>query len=566
MNRLRDSKENLSRSPSLEVFMLGGVGQFGMNMMALKSGQDSLLVDAGSTLPGLAHFGIRLMIPDTDNLVSDVGMIHGLVLTHGHEDHIGAVPYIWNILKGNAYGTAITLSLLERKLKEHSIIFDNRLVEISPGSVFTVGVFKLEFIKVAHSLPGSVAVAIETPAGLILHTGDYKMNASRREADQTDKSRLSEIGAETVLAMFGDSTNALVSGYTASEEYAYQGLENLFTTADTRIFVATFSSSLNRIKTLFELAQIYGRRVFLLGRSLINNVELAQRLGCLNIPSNLYADKATLTDCVKKESLVILTGSQGEPHSALHRIATEEHSSVPLERGDVVAFSARVIPGNESRVGHLVNRLLRRGVKVIQKPEHPIHVSGHGSEEDLKEMLSLVKPRYTIPIHGEHGQLCHHSELVGAYSNWNNTALQVQNGDRLCFDSGDVWFGRPIEVGPIYIDQNHQSCDDGGIALRERRLMAEAGLLVITVGGLLKNGNGVIQLKVASRGLTIHTKDADFTERVKECVKAVIASASPSERVDLARLDAEIQGKVRTLFRSKNRVCPQVLTVFTETL
>ena len=553
-----------SESPALEAIVLGGAGDFGMNMMALKSGTDSLLVDAGAAFPGLTYLGIESAIPNIDTFASEVGMIGGLVLTHGHEDHIGAVPFIWNVLEGNIYGTDITLALLARKLKEHSIAPGDRLKEISPGSHFSVGVFNVEFINVAHSVPGSVALAIKTPVGTILHTGDYKMKTSPKEASRTDKCRLAEIGAEGVLAMFGDSTNALVPGHTPDEECAYRGLESVFETSDTRIFVTTFSSSLNRIRTLFELANIYGRKVVLIGRSLINNVQLAERLGYLHIPPNLYAEKSSLRHYPKKELLVILTGSQGEPRSALHRVAVDSNGPVPLEAGDVIAFSARVIPGNERQVNRLVNRLVNQGIEVIQNAKHPIHVSGHGSEEDLKEMLSLVKPRYTIPIHGEHAQLHHHAGLIGANSTFNSTALRVKNGDRLCFTSNEIWLGCPIEINTNYIDQDHQICTAGEALLQERRTVAQSGLLVITIENQKKNTTNNFQ--ISTRGLRMSAEDGDITGQVEDCIKVVLANTALTESHDLLRLEAEIQRRLRSLFRSKKRTCPDVLTVVTEPL
>ena len=554
------SNEKESQSPALEAFVLGGVGDFGMNMMALKSGTDALLIDAGTAFPGLTYLGIESAIPNVDTFASKVGMIRGLVLTHGHEDHIGAVPFIWNALEGNIYGTDITLALLARKLKEHSIAPADRLKEIFPGSHFSVGVFNVEFINVAHSVPGSVALAIRTPVGTILHTGDYKMNASPKEAGRTNKSRLAEIGAEGVLAMFGDSTNALVPGHTPDEQCAYRGLEGVFQTSATRIFITTFSSSLNRIRTLFELANIYGRKVVLIGRSLINNVQLAERLGYLHVPPDLYAEKSRLRHYPKKEVLVILTGSQGEPRSALHRLAMDSDGAVPLEAGDVIAFSARVIPGNEAQVNRLVNRLVNQGIEVIQNAKHPIHVSGHGSEEDLKEMLLLVKPRYTIPIHGNHTQLHHHAGLISANSNFSSTAIRVKNGDRLCFASNEVWLGCPIETSSHYIDQDHQICRADEALLQERRAVAQSGLLVITIGSQTNS------FQISTRGLRMCAEDGDITEQVEDCIKTVLANTALTESHDLLHLETEIQRRLRSLFRSKKRVCPDVLTVVAEPL
>ena len=564
--RAKDINGKNNRSPLLEAVLFGGAGDFGMNMMVLKSRNCSLMLDAGSALPGLIHFGIQAVIPNIETLSKEVGTLDGIVLTHGHQDHIGAVPFIWHILRGNIYGTSFTLALLERILKEHAIAPEERLVEVPIGSHIEIGVFGLEFINVAHSLPGSVAVAVNTPAGTVLHTGDYKMNASQQEASATDRSRLAEIGEEGVLAMFADSTNALMSGYTPDEQHAYRGLERLFSTIDTRIFVTTFSSSINRVRTLFELARTHGRKVFLMGRSLINNVRLAERLGYLEIAPNLYAEKSKLRQYLRKDLLVIATGSQGEPRSALHQLATVPDGSVPLESGDVIAFSARLIPGNEGQLNKLVKRLVKRDIEVVQNAEHPIHVSGHGSQQDMKEMLSLVKPDYIVPIHGEHAQLLRHAALVDAHADCSSTAIAVQNGVRLCFDSNEAWFGYPIEASLNYIDHDRQICTRNEALLAERRAIAQSGLLIVTIGSRVTHETPRRHFQVTTHGLRMATEESDITKQVEARIETIITDMASTKCDGTVGMETEIRKQLRSLFRSQNRVCPVVLTVFTEHL
>ena len=551
------------RSPAVEVFLLGGVGEFGMNMMAVRVGGTSLLVDAGVMFPGPEHFGVDLIIPDVRSLAEDVGRLSALVLTHGHEDHIGAVPYIWDLIDGPVYGTRLTLALLERRLAEHGCDTAGRFVEVSPSETVTVAGLEVEFVQVAHSIPDSVAVAIHTPAGTLLHSGDFKFDQTPLDGCLTDAHRLADLGRRGVLALFADSTNASRPGHSGSERHVAPALEEIFGGAPRRLVVTTFSSSLHRIQMLVDLAERFGRHVAFVGRGIVENAGLAARLGYLRLPAGLQVAEADVARFPPEKMLCIVTGSQGEPFSALSRMAIGAHRHVPLEAGDVVVFSARAIPGNQHTIDRVMNHIARRGARVVDDQSKRVHVSGHGSEEDLKLMLSLTSPRCFVPIHGEYRYLAHHARLAEQVSRGSATVLLAENGDRICFDESGGWIGEPIGAGRVLIDgtRTGEVADE---VLRDRRHLAVDGVVVAVLAVNAHTGRIEQDPELITRGFVVDTTTEALLDAAASRLRALAAEASVEERTDQGVMGERVRVELQRFFRKRCGRRPLVLPVIME--
>ena len=551
------------RSPAVEVFLLGGVGEFGMNMMAVRVGGTSLLVDAGVMFPGPAHFGVDLIIPDVRSLAEDVGRLSALVLTHGHEDHIGAVPYIWDLIDGPVYGTRLTLALLERRLAEHGCDTAGRLVEVSASETVTVAGLEVEFVQVAHSIPDSVAVAIHTPAGTLLHSGDFKFDQTPLDGCLTDAHRLADLGRRGVLALFADSTNASRPGHSGSERHVAPALEEIFGGAPRRLVVTTFSSSLHRIQMLVDLAERFGRHVAFVGRGIVENAGLAARLGYLRLPAGLQVAEADVARFPPEKMLCIVTGSQGEPFSALSRMAIGAHRHVPLEAGDVVVFAARAIPGNQHTIDRVMNHIARRGARVVDDQSKRVHVSGHGSEEDLKLMLSLTSPRCFVPIHGEYRYLAHHARLAEQVSRGSATVLLAENGDRICFDESGGWIGEPIGAGRVLIDgtRTGEVADE---VLRDRRHLAVDGVVVAVLAVNAHTGRIEQDPELITRGFVVDTTTEALLDAAASRLRALAAEASVEERTDQGVMGERVRVELQRFFRKRCGRRPLVLPVIME--
>src|SRR6186997_3190339 len=390
---------------TLEVVPLGGVGEFGMNMMAVSWEDTTILIDAGVMFPEPDQLGVDLIIPDMTFVESRRTNVKALILTHGHEDHIGAVPHVMPMFDGPVYGTAMTLAFVQPKLDEHEIDAGDRLKTVSPRDTITVGPFSIEFIRVTHSMPDCVALAITTPVGTIIHTGDFKIDQTPIDGEHFDLHRFAELGSQGVLALFADSTNVDRKGFTGPEIEVIDAFEELFTSTEGKLVVATFSSSIYRMQLLVDLAAQFERKVAFVGRSMVKNSEIAQRLGFLRVPAGLQIRDSDVQNYASQDVLCLATGSQGEPQAALARISIDDHRFVKLGPDDTVVFSARAIPGNEKAIARTMSHIARRGADVVTPDMKHVHVSGHGSEEELKLVLSLVRPRYFVPVHGEYRQL-----------------------------------------------------------------------------------------------------------------------------------------------------------------
>src|SRR5258705_2785815 len=439
------------RTPKLmlEVVALGGLGEFGMNMLALSWGETTIVVDAGVMFPDPELLGVDRIIPDLAYLQQKGGAA-ALVLTHGHEDHIGGVPHVLPLVDGPIYATPLTLALVEPKLEEHGIE-DRRLIPVRPRERVTVGPFVIEFIRVTHSMPDCVALAIHTPIGVIVHTGDFKIDQTPIDGEHFDVHRFAALGAEGVLALFADSTNIDRRAFTGSETEVIEAFEEIFTSATGRLVVAAFSSSIYRMQIVVDLAAEFDRKVAFVGRGMIENSQIAQRLGYLRIPAGVQIRDSEVANYPAQDVLCLSTGSQGEPMSALSRIAIDDHRYVKIGQDDTVVISAREIPGNEKAIGRVLNHVARRGAHVMHEGIKHVHVAGHGSEEELKLMLTLVRPRYFVPVHGEYRQLSQHARVAKRVFKGRNPKpeiLLIEDGDRLVFDAPGARGARKAPVGP----------------------------------------------------------------------------------------------------------------------
>ncbi|HXW08731.1 MAG TPA: ribonuclease J [Vicinamibacterales bacterium] len=546
--------------PPLDVIPLGGLGEFGMNMMILACGETAILVDAGVMFPEPELLGVDLIIPDLRQLQQY--RISALILTHGHEDHIGAVPHVLPYVHGPVYGTALTLALVEPKLEEHGEDARGRLVTVKPRERITVGSFTIEFLRVTHSMPDCVALAIETPRGVVVHTGDFKIDQTPLDGEAVDVHRLAQLGAAGVLALLGDSTNIDRKGFTGSEVDVTDAFEEIFTSAAGKIVVATFSSSLHRMQILVDLAAQFERRVAFVGRGVTENSEIAQRLGYLRVPAGVQIRDSEVRGHPAQDVVCICTGSQGEPQAALPRIAIDDHRHVRLEPEDVVVFSAREIPGNEKAIGRVMNHIARRGAEVIYEGVKHVHVSGHGSEEELKLMLSLVRPRYFVPIHGEFRQLARHARVAARVSR-NTTVVLAEDGDLVRFDGQGGRVAGKVPAGRILIDGT-RSGEVGDEVLRDRRHLAGDGLVVPVVAIGRQKGTLEETPDVITRGFVVDARTEALLREIPALLAGTVETASFEERTDSGLIKEKIRVDLQRFFRKRSGLRPLVLPVIME--
>jgi len=550
--------------PTVDVVPLGGLGEFGLNMMAISCEDTTIVIDAGAMFPEADLPGVDLIVPDLAYLDSRKGQLKGLVLTHGHEDHIGGVPYVIPHLNGAIYGTALALAFVANKLEEHSL--EPQTVEVKPGSVITIGPFTLEFVRVTHSMPDCVAVVVRTPQGVLLHTGDFKVDQTPLDGQPFDLHRFAQLGAEGVLAMFCDSTNIDRRGYTGSEAEVEDAFEEIFTSTEGKIVVATFSSSLYRLQIIVDLAAQFDRKVAFVGRGMIENSQIAQRLGFLHIPTGVAIKDSDVSIFPAQDVVCLATGSQGEANAALSRIAIDDHRHVSLKDGDRVVFSARKIPGNEKAIGRVMNHLARRGVDIVTDSNKHVHVSGHGSEEELKLVLSLVRPKYFVPVHGEYRQLAQHARVARFVTRGLPSPVEVlmaENGDVLRFDAEGGRKADKAPVGRVLIDGTRVG-EVGDEVLRDRRHLATDGLIVPVVAINAQTGiiEGVPEL--VARGFVSDEGTADLLAEGARVVAKTIRECSVEERTDPGLIRERIRVELRKFLKKRTGRRPMVLPVVME--
>jgi ribonuclease J len=548
----------------LEVVPLGGLGEFGMNMLSLTWGETTVVVDAGVMFPDPDLLGVDRVIPDLTYL-EEKGGASALVLTHGHEDHIGGVPHLAPHLHGPIYGTPLTLALVEPKLREHGLADAHTLVPVRPRDRITIGPLTIEFIRVTHSMPDCVALAIHTPLGVIVHTGDFKIDQTPIDGEHFDIHRFAQLGAEGVLALFADSTNIDRRGFTGSETEVTEAFEEIFTSAGGRLIVAAFASSIYRMQIVVDLAVQFDRKVAFVGRGMIENSQIAQRLGYLHIPAGLQIRDADVMNYPAQDVLCLSTGSQGEPMSALSRIAIDDHRFVKIGPDDTVVLSARPIPGNEKAIGRVVNHIARRGADVIHEGIKHVHVSGHGSEEELKLMLSLVRPRYFVPVHGEYRQLSQHARVarrVFAGREPRPEILLAENGDVIQFDAAGARLAGKAPVGRVLIDGTRTG-EVGDEVLRDRRHLAEDGLVVPVVA--INRQTGALEgvPDIITRGFVMDGSPELLADGAR-VLSEVVEQASVEERTDQGLIKEKLRVELRRFLRKRSGRRPFVLPVIME--
>lgn len=549
--------------PALEVVALGGLGEFGMNMLALTCENTCLVVDAGVMFPDPEMLGVDLIIPDLSYLQSRPGNVSALVLTHGHEDHIGAVPHMLPYIKGPIYGTPWTLALLEAKLADHGLDFTGRLIPIDPAMRASVGPFDLEFLRVTHSMPDCVAVAMHTPVGTIVHTGDYKVDQTPPDGKHFDLHRFAELGGQGVLALFADSTNIERPGFTGSESDVIEAFEEIFSSARGKVVVAAFATSIYRMQILVDLAARFGRKVAFIGRGMVESSQLALTHGHLRIPPRVLIRDSDVRKYPAREVLCLTTGSQGEPMAALSRIAIDDHRHVTVMPEDTVVFSARAIPGNERAINRVINHLARRGADVVYEGIKHVHVSGHGSEEEMKLLVSLVRPRYFVPIHGQYRQRARYARIARQVTGNSMQAIVAEDGDILRFDAAGASVVGRAPAGRILID-SAGSAEVHDEVLRDRRHLAEDGLIVPVMAINKQTGSIEGVPEVVTRGLVLDAGAETMLREASRLLAELVQNASVEERTDHALIQEKVRVELRRFFRKHSGRRPLVLPIVME--
>ncbi len=551
-----------SDTPALKVIFLGGVGEIGKNMTALEFAGDIIVIDCGSCFPNGDMPGVDLVIPDTSYLLANKDRVRGIVLTHGHEDHIGALPYVLKDLNVPVYGTKITLTLVEAKLREHKLE-NTQLNIVKPGSTVQFGCFKVEFVNVSHSIAGSCALAITTPAGVVFHTGDFKVDYTPVDGNVINLQRIAEIGNRGVLLLLAESTNIERPGTSMSETTVGASFNNIFAdNTERRIFIATFASNIHRIQQIIDLAVKYKRKVAFCGRSMINISAAAARIGELRYPDDMVVDIDKIKKVEDKNLVIITTGSQGEPLSALTRMASDEMAKVKLGYNDTVIISASPIPGNERMVYNVINNLYRHGCRVIYESLAEVHVSGHAYQDELKLIHSLIKPKFFMPVHGEHRHQKKHAELAMRMGMASSNIIVPDIGNQVLVTNRSMKIGDNVPAGALLVDGLGVG-DVGSTVLRDRKHLAEEGLFVVIVG-LDKESGTVSGVDVVSRGF-VYTEDAEeLIEEAKRVVERASRKIDLKELEDLTVYKNLIRRELKTfLFRETHR-SPMILPVVAE--
>ena len=548
----------------LKIIPLGGLGEFGLNMMLIEYGEAAIAVDCGLMFPDANLLGIDLVIPDVSYLLENSDKLKAIVLTHAHEDHVGALPYILKHLDVPIYGTRLTLGLLANKLKEHDLEDSADVHEITAGKPWDIAPFRVEGIRVTHSLMDCVALAIETPVGTIIHTGDFKIDNTPMEGEMFDFQRFAAYGEKGVLLLMSDSTNVERSGHTPSEREVGTTLEQIIEHSTGKVLVSTFSSSIPRIQQVIDISERCGRRLVLSGRSMIRNSQVAADLGYLHLPRSFMTESERWHDLPADQLTFLTTGSQGEPLSALHRIALDDHKTIKVAPGDTVILSSKFIPGNEKTISNLINHLYRRGAEVHYEKVSEIHVSGHASQEELKTMLQLTRPRYFVPIHGEYRHLVRHRRLAQDVGLPEENCFILEDGDVLELTANSAQKTKPIQVGRVFVDGKGVG-DVGDVVIRDRRHLSEGGMVLVVMAIHQQSGELVAGPELISRGFMLAEESEEVLESAKREVLATLETMNRETRTDPAELKEEVRKTLRRFFRKKLERHPVVLPYIIET-
>lgn len=553
-----------SKKPKLKVISLGGLQEIGKNMTVFEYDNDIIIVDCGLAFPEDDMLGIDLVIPDISYLVKNMDRIRGIVLTHGHEDHIGALPYVLKEINVPVFGTLLTLGLLENKLKEHGI---NKLVTLHtvvPGEMVKLGQFKVEFIHTNHSIADAVALAITTPVGVVVHTGDFKVDYTPIDGGVMDLHRFAELGKAGVLLLLSDSTNAERKGFTMSESSVGGVFDDIFSeTPKNRIMVATFSSNIHRIQQIVNSAYKYGRKVAIIGRSMVNAVKTSIELDYLNMPDNTLIDISEIKNYTDDKLVIITTGSQGETMSALSRIASNEHKQVSIRPGDKIIISASSIPGNEKNISNVINELMRKGADVVYDGIADIHVSGHARQEELKLMLSLVKPKYFMPVHGEYVHLLSHRDLALSLGIPKENIFVMNIGEVLEISKKDAKVNGTVPSGQVLVDGLGVG-DVGNIVLRDRRNLSENGLMIVVVAIDSVSGCIVSGPDIISRGFVYVRESEDLMDEAKSVINDALMKCEANHISGWSNIKNTIKDTLKNFLWQKMKRSPMILPIIME--
>jgi ribonuclease J len=550
----------------LQVIPLGGLGEFGMNMTAIRFGEEIIVIDAGMMFPEDELLGVDLVMPDLTFLKENQLQVKALVLTHGHEDHIGAVPYFLSEINIPVYGTAFTLALVGRRLEEYELEEEPKLITVKPKQILEIGPFKIEFIHVTHSIVSAVALAITTPLGVIIHTGDYKVDPTPTDNLLFDLHTLAEYGKRGVLLLLSDSTNADRPGYTESERAVQPRMEDIFGRAEGRLMISCFSSSIHRIQLVLDLSAQFGRKVALVGRSMTTVSEIAHSLGLLDIPDGVLIRPQDAMAANPKKVTVLLSGTQGEPMSALSRVAVDNHKHISVEQGDTVVLSARIIPGNEKAIFRMIDHMARRGADVLYGSMNPpVHVSGHASMEEMKLVLNLVRPRYFMPIHGEFRQLTKHGRLAEHLraSGLEDTFI-MESGDVLEIDHHGARKAGKVTVGRVCIDSGSVDEVVEEVVIRDRRHLSEDGIVLPIIAINRQTGRMESLPEIVSRGFALAEDGSDFMQAARQVVARTLEASNREEKTDWGVIKEKIRADLKRYIVKETSRRPLIMPVILE--
>jgi ribonuclease J len=547
----------------LRIIPLGGLGEFGMNCTALRWQDEIIVIDAGLMFPEEELLGVDIVVPDISYLTENREKVRGIILTHGHEDHIGGLPWILSELNVPVYGTEFTLALVEGKLDEHHLLDNVELIEVLPGRRFTLGPFTIQPIRVTHSLVDCVAYAIHTPVGVVVHTGDFKIDLSSPDGKPFDLHAFAELGKQGVLCLLQDSTNVDRPGYTPSERAVRPRLDEIFAQTKKKLFFSCFSSSIHRIRIAMELAERHGRKVAVIGRSLDNSTEIAQDLGYLDLPPGLVINPGQIRDMPANKVLVMISGTQGEPMSALSRAAVNNHKHAHIDAGDTVLLSSRIIPGNEKSIYRMIDHLERREAKVIYDDgsQGLIHVSGHGSQEEMRLMINLMRPKFFVPIHGDYRHLKRHAELAGNLGLVEKVIL-LEDGEILELDKNSAQKNGKITVGRVCIDAGGSIDVVEDIILRDRQHIGEGGIVLPIITINKRTGKVEVAPEIVIRGFTV--EDPIMIAEARNVVQRTLENSSDEEKADYGVIKEKVRGDLKRYIQKNMSRRPLIMPVIME--
>jgi ribonuclease J len=546
----------------LSVIPIGGVEEIGLNMTVFEYNDDIIVVDAGLMFPEEDTLGVDFIIPDFSYLINNKEKIKAVVLTHGHEDHTGALPFLLKEITVPVYGTPLTLGLVKEKLREHNLE-DSELIPVMPRDIVHIGNFSIEFVRVTHSIVDGVGLGITTPVGLVVHTGDFKLDPTPVDGQLMDFHRFAEYGERGTLLLLSDSTNAEKGGYTYSEKEVRRAFEDIFSNTKGRIIIATFASNIHRIQQAIDVAVKYDRKVILCGKSIVSNAQIALSLGYLKIPGEIWLKLEDLKNLEDHKVVIITTGSQGEPMSVLSRIATDEHKFIKVKEGDTVILSAKMIPGNERSIGKIINHLFRRGANVVYEKVSEVHVSGHASKEELKLMLNLIKPKYFLPVHGEYRHLVYHSMLAKKMDIPKENIFILNDGDIVEISENGARRNGSVGSGRMYIDGKGMG-DVEEMVLRDRLRLAHDGIVLILLAVEKLSGNIVSGPEIISRGFIFEDASPEIINNVRELIITTIKGLDREILSDASLLKAKLRSTLKKYLRNTMERSPMIMPIIIE--